>query len=53
MNNFQLWWHNLTNNEMNQYIVCPHCKKMQEKANWDYQRCNRCKKYMFDDRYMF
>jgi Zn finger protein HypA/HybF involved in hydrogenase expression len=32
-------------------IKCNNCNTIQEKANWDYQKCSECNEYLFDDRW--
>lgn len=53
-----VWWHNLKEHIKTlrvgyepQYLIrCPHCKKVQLRADWDYQRCEKCDNYMYDYR---
>jgi len=49
-----IWWHNIKQEIVlvpePKLIRCDNCDKLQEKANWDYQKCNECKEYLYDIR---
>jgi len=47
-----VWWHNFTHMEREQLIKCSSCKRKQLKAYlWDYQKCEKCNSYIYDNRW--
>ena len=43
--------HNLINDKDNKLIKCKICKHINKKSiNWDYQKCIKCKNYLYDYR---
>jgi len=48
MNTFQIFMHNLFNS--NKIIKCPKCGLIQPEIDWDYQKCKKCKYYIYDYR---
>jgi len=35
----------------NNKIKCKNCGTIQNKANWDHQRCKNCSEYLYDERW--